>query len=87
LVNLNGEHFDVNHGGEFTLLRVPQNTIKPAEVELKAFVLPEHGKPCTTYITEVELSGVWLDGKVVQVRSTSGRTPRMRPTSFWASGC
>jgi len=69
LVNLNGEHFDVNHGGEFTLLRIPQNTMKPAEVELKAFVLPEHGKPCTTYITEVELSGGWLDGKVVQVRS------------------
>jgi hypothetical protein len=69
LVNLNGEHFDVNHGGEFTLLRIPQNTKKPAEVELKAFVLPEHGKPCTTYITQVELSGSWLDGKVVQVRS------------------
>ncbi|CAK0872967.1 unnamed protein product [Prorocentrum cordatum] len=69
LVNLNGEHFDVNHGGEFTLLRIPQNTIKPAEVELKASILPEHGKPCTTYITEVEISGSWLGGKVVQVRS------------------
>jgi hypothetical protein len=69
LVNLNGEHFDVNHGGEFTLLRIPQNTIKPAEVELKATILPEHGKPCTTYINEVELSGSWLGGKVVQVRS------------------
>jgi len=69
LVNLNGEHFDVNHGGEFTLLRIPQSTIKPAEVELKAFVLPEHGKPCTTYITEVELTGSWLGGKVLQVRS------------------
>merc|ERR1740120_196558 len=69
LVNLNGEHFDVNHGGEFTLLRIPQNTIKPAEVELKASILPEHGKPCTTYITEVELTGSWLGGKVVQVRS------------------
>lgn len=69
LVNLNGEHFDVNHGGEFTLLRIPQNTKKAAEVELKASILPEHGKPCTTYITEVELSGTWFDGKVVQVRS------------------
>jgi len=69
LVNLNGEHFDVNHEGKFTLLRIPQNTKKPAEVELKATILPEHGKPCTTYITEVELSGSWLDGKVVQVRS------------------
>merc|ERR1719221_2019494 len=69
LVNLNGEHFDVNHGGEFTLLRIPQSTIKPAEVELKASILPEHGKPCTTYITEVELTGSWLGGKVLQVRS------------------
>jgi len=69
LVNLNGEHFDVNHGGEFTLLRIPQSTVKPAEVELKASILPEHGKPCTTYINEVEVSGSWLGGKVVQVRS------------------
>jgi len=69
LVNLNGEHFDVNHGGEFTMLRIPQNTNKPAEVELKASILPEHGKPCTTYITAVEVSGTWLGKKVVQVRS------------------
>merc|ERR1740120_619866 len=69
LVNLNGEHFDVNHGGEFTLLRIPQSTAKPAEVELKASILPEHGKPCTTYITEVELTGSWLGGKALQVRS------------------
>jgi hypothetical protein len=69
LVNLAGEHFDVNHGGEFTLLRIPQATTKPAEMELKASILPEHGKPCTTYINEVELSGSWLDGKVLQVRS------------------
>jgi hypothetical protein len=38
-------------------------------VELKASILPEHGKPCTTYITEVELTGSWLGGKVLQVRS------------------
>ncbi|CAK0810995.1 unnamed protein product [Prorocentrum cordatum] len=69
LVNLQGEHFDVNHGGEFILLRIPQNAAVPAEVELKATILPEHGKPCTTYITEVEISGSWLKGKVVQVRS------------------
>jgi hypothetical protein len=69
LVNLLGEHFDVNHGGEFILLRIPQDTSRPAEVELKATILPEHGKPCTTYITEVEISGDWLAGKVVQVRS------------------
>jgi len=69
LVNLQGEHFDVNHGGEFILLRIPQNAAMPAEVELKATILPEHGKPCTTYITEVEISGSWLKGKVVQVRS------------------
>jgi hypothetical protein len=68
LVNLNGEHFDVNHGGEFTLLRIPQTTMRPM-LELKASILPEFGKPCTTYITELELSGLWLDGQVVQVRS------------------
>jgi hypothetical protein len=68
LVNLNGEHFDVNHGGEFTLLRIPQTTGRPM-LELKASILPEFGKPCTTYITELELSGLWLDGQVVQVRS------------------
>jgi len=69
LVNLQGEHFDVNHGGEFVLLRIPQDTARPAEVELKATIAPEHGKPCTTYITEVQISGAWLKGEVVQVRS------------------
>jgi hypothetical protein len=69
LVNLQGEHFDVNHGGEFTLLRIPQVSSIPAEIELKASIRPEHGKPCTTYITEVELSGTSLGDKVVQVRS------------------
>jgi len=69
LVNLQGEHFDVNHEGEFTLLRIPQDTSRPAELSLKAAILAEHGKPCTTYITEVELSGAWLGGKILQVRS------------------
>jgi hypothetical protein len=69
LVNLLGEHFDVNHGGEFTLLRIPQAPGGAAEVELRATIRPEHGKPCTTYITAVELSGAWLGGTVVQVRS------------------
>jgi hypothetical protein len=69
LVNLLGEHFDVNHGGEFTLLRIPQAADRTAEVQLQAIIRPEHGKPCTTYITAVELSGAWLGGKVVQVRS------------------
>jgi len=69
LVNLQGEHFDVNHGGEFTLLRIPQAASMPAEIELIATIRPEHGKPCTTYITEVELSGTSLGGRVVQVRS------------------
>jgi hypothetical protein len=69
LVNLQGEHFDVNQVGEFTLLRIPQDASTPAEMELKATILPEQGKPCTTYIMEVEISGTWLGGKVVQVRS------------------
>ncbi|CAK0909442.1 unnamed protein product [Prorocentrum cordatum] len=69
LVNLQGEHFDVNHGGEFTLLRIPQAADRTAEVELQATIRPEHGKPCTTYITAVELSGAWFGGIVVQVRS------------------
>jgi len=68
LVNLNGEHFDVNHGGEFVLLRIPQDTARPAEVELKATIAPEHGKPCTTYITRAEISGAWLGGKSVEIR-------------------
>jgi hypothetical protein len=69
LVNLQGEHFDVNHGGDFTLLRIPQSVNKPAEVALDASIRPEHERPCTTYITEVTLSGSWLNGAVVQVRS------------------
>ncbi|CAK0823978.1 unnamed protein product [Prorocentrum cordatum] len=69
LVNLLGEHFDVNHGGEFTLLRIPQAAERTAEVQLQATIRPEHGKPCTTYITAVELSGSWIGGAVVQVRS------------------
>jgi hypothetical protein len=68
LVNLAGEHFDVNHGGEFLLLRIPQDKSKPPMVKLNAIISPEHGKPCTTYITELELSGSWLGGKAVQVR-------------------
>jgi hypothetical protein len=69
LVNLQGEHFDINHGGEFTLLRIPQVASRPAEVALQASIRPEHERPCTTYITEVALSGSWLNGAVVQVRS------------------
>merc|ERR1740120_369706 len=38
-------------------------------VMLSAVIAPEHEKPCTTYITELELSGSWLGGKAVQVRS------------------
>ncbi|CAK0863421.1 unnamed protein product [Prorocentrum cordatum] len=69
LVNLHGEHFDVNHGGEFTLLRIPQATSEPPLVELTASIRPEYGKPCTTYITEVEVSGSLFHSKAVQVRS------------------
>jgi len=68
LVNLAGEHFDINHGGTFMLLRFPQDTSKPADVEINALVEPEWGKPCITYITQVELSGKWLNGQRVQVR-------------------
>mmetsp|Transcript_126012 Transcript_126012/g.342123 ORF Transcript_126012/g.342123 Transcript_126012/m.342123 type:complete len:690 (+) Transcript_126012:124-2193(+) len=68
LVNLQGEHFDINHGGTFMLLRFPQDTSKPADVEINALVEPEWGKPCITYITQVELSGKWLNGQRVQVR-------------------
>ncbi|CAK0863416.1 unnamed protein product [Prorocentrum cordatum] len=69
LVNLHGEHFDVNHGGDFTLLRIPQAQSEPPMVKLKASVRPEHGRPCTTYITEVEVSGSLLGGRTLQVRS------------------
>jgi len=68
LVNLAGEHFDINHGGTFMLLRFPQATDQPADVEINALVEPEWGRPCITYITQVELSGKWLNGKRVQVR-------------------
>jgi hypothetical protein len=51
------------------MLRIPQVTSKPAELTLKASIQPELGKPCTTYITEVEFSGALLGGKIVQVRS------------------
>ncbi|CAK0856799.1 unnamed protein product [Prorocentrum cordatum] len=56
LVNLQGEHFDINHDGKFTLLRFPQAVEKPAEFTFVANVQPDVGKPCTTYITEVGLS-------------------------------
>jgi len=68
LVNLAGEHFDINHGGRFMLLRLPQAADQAADVEVNAVVTPEWGKPCITYITQVELSGKWLDGKRLQVR-------------------
>lgn len=69
LVNLQGEHFDINHGGEFTLLRIPQAVGRPVELALEASIRTEHDRPCTTYITEVALSGSWLGGAVVQARS------------------
>jgi hypothetical protein len=69
LVNLQGEHFDINHGGDFVLLRIPQDPAKEAELKLVATVQPEFKKPCTTYITRVELSGSWLGNTSVQVRS------------------
>jgi hypothetical protein len=69
LVNLQGEHFDVNHGGEFDLLRIPQAADKPAEVAMRATIGPEYRKPCTTYITGVEFYGSWLGNRSVQVRS------------------
>ncbi|CAK0864733.1 unnamed protein product [Prorocentrum cordatum] len=68
LVNLQGEHFDINHEGKFALLRFPQAAEKPAEFSLQAGIQADVGKPCTTYITQVELSGSWLGGKSVQVR-------------------
>jgi hypothetical protein len=69
LVNLQGEHFDINHGGEFTLLRIPQEIAKQAEIQLKATIQPEFQRPCTTYITQVEFTGSWLDNTSVQLRS------------------
>jgi len=69
LVNLQGEHFDINHDGKFTLLRFPQAVEKPAEFTFVADVQPDFGKPCTTYITEAEFSGAWLGSKVLQIRS------------------
>ncbi|CAK0890747.1 unnamed protein product [Prorocentrum cordatum] len=69
LVNLQGEHFDINHGGDFVLLRLPQDSAQDAELQLVATVQPEFKRPCTTYITRVELSGSWLGNVSVQVRS------------------
>ncbi|CAK0890179.1 unnamed protein product [Prorocentrum cordatum] len=69
LVNLQGEHFDINHDGKFTLLRFPQAMEKPAEFTFVANIQPDAGKPCTTYITEAEVSGAWLGSKILQVRS------------------
>jgi len=69
LVNLQGEHFDINHDGKFTLLRFPQAVEKPAEFTFVADIQPDFGKPCTTYITEAEFSGAWLGSKVLQIRS------------------
>ncbi|CAK0872636.1 unnamed protein product [Prorocentrum cordatum] len=68
LVNLQGEHFDINHEGTFTLLRFPQAVEKAAEFSFQAVVQPDVGKPCTTYITHVELSGAWLGGKSMEIR-------------------
>ncbi|CAK0852143.1 unnamed protein product [Prorocentrum cordatum] len=75
LVNLQGEHFDINHGGDFVLLRLPQDSAKDAELELLATVQPEFKKPCTTYITRVELSGSWLGNVSVQATLARGRAP------------
>jgi len=69
LVNLQGEHFDINHEGSFTLLRLPQGAEKLAEFAFEATVQADHGKPCTTYITQVELSGAWLGNTSVGIRS------------------
>ncbi|CAK0897319.1 unnamed protein product [Prorocentrum cordatum] len=68
LVNLQGEHFDINHEGAFTLLRFPQAAELPAEFAFKAVVQADAGKPCTTYITRAEISGAWLGGKSVEIR-------------------
>jgi len=69
LINLQGEHFDINHGGEFGLLRIPQNAAQPAEFSLLANIRPQPGKPCTTFITQVRFAGTWLDDNVLEVRS------------------
>ncbi|CAK0841664.1 unnamed protein product [Prorocentrum cordatum] len=69
LVNLQGEHFDVNHGGEFSLLRIPQDTKQPAGFSLMSTITAEYNRPCITYITQVALSGTWFDEKSLEVRS------------------
>jgi len=69
LVNLQGEHFDINHPGVYTLLRVPQDVRKFSEMQIVATVTFEHGRPCTTYITQVELTGKWFGNQSIQVRS------------------
>ncbi|CAK0845656.1 unnamed protein product [Prorocentrum cordatum] len=68
LVNLQGEHFDINHEGNFELIRFPQAADMPVELSFLATVQPDHGKPCTTYITQVEVSGAWLGSKGLQIR-------------------
>lgn len=67
---MQGEHFDINHDGEFTLLRIPQALEESAMLHLQATIEPVRGKPCTTWITEVVLSGGWLDDAVsIHVRA------------------
>jgi hypothetical protein len=68
LVNLQGEHFDINHEGQFELMRLPQAVERPAEFSFLATIQPDLGKPCTTYITQVEFSGAWLGGRSLQIR-------------------
>mmetsp|Transcript_89019 Transcript_89019/g.241453 ORF Transcript_89019/g.241453 Transcript_89019/m.241453 type:complete len:651 (-) Transcript_89019:187-2139(-) len=69
LVSLRGEHFDVGHGGDFSLLRIPQDATQPAGLTLRCTIQAEFGKPCTTHITQVELGGLWLDNNSLEVRS------------------
>jgi hypothetical protein len=82
LVNLQGEHFDINHPGEYTLLRIPQDVEKTAEIQVTATVTTEYGKPCTTYITQAEVSGSWLGNTSVQVRSYRKFHPSMVNGAF-----
>jgi len=81
LVNLQGEHFDINHEGNFMLLRIPQAAERPAEFSFEATILPDDGKPCTTYITQVELSGAWLGNTSVGIRSYR-RSKSFAPDAF-----
>merc|ERR1719188_156898 len=52
----------------YTLLRLPQAADTLAELSFRAIIQAESGKPCTTYITQVEFSGAWLGNKSVQIR-------------------